>query len=143
MCQVLCRTQDARPDRSVSLHAPDPSVDLLLIGTSVQDRHTCCMYICAHVCTKGTKDVKGCFECVCEYGYNCSCYLVRAAWSDDVVIRLKRSVLKLKTKPKNKNEDEIGRVTPSDWSNREKEAQETVCGLDLGFRFGLIVFAFI
>ena len=39
--------------------------------------------------------------------------------------RSKRSVLKLKTKPKHKSEDEIGRFTPSDWSNREKEAQET------------------
>ena len=39
--------------------------------------------------------------------------------------RSKRSVLKLKTKPKNKSEDEIGRFTPYDWSNREKEAQET------------------
>ena len=27
--------------------------------------------------------------------------------------------------PKNKNEDDIGRRTPYDWSNREKEAQET------------------
>ena len=42
--------------------------------------------------------------------------------------RSKRSVLKQKTIAKNKNEDEIliGRFTPSDWSNREKEAQETV-----------------
>ena len=39
--------------------------------------------------------------------------------------RSKGSVLKLKTKPKNKSEDEIGRFTPCDWSNREKEAQET------------------
>ena len=39
--------------------------------------------------------------------------------------RSKRSVLKLKTKPKNQSEDEIGRFTPSDWSNRDKEAQET------------------
>ena len=30
-----------------------------------------------------------------------------------------------KTKPNNKSEDEIGRCTPSNWSNYEKEAQET------------------
>ena len=48
--------------------------------------------------------------------------------------------MKLKTKPKNKSEDEIGRFTLSDWSSREKEAQETVW--DLGVRFCLIVFAF-
>ena len=55
--------------------------------------------------------------------------------------RSKRSVLKLKTKPKNKREDEIGRFTPSDWSNREKEAQETGWAR-FSFRFCLIVFAF-
>ena len=36
----------------------------------------------------------------------------------------KRSVLKLEQKAKNRTKDEIGRFTPSDWSNRETEAQE-------------------
>ena len=38
----------------------------------------------------------------------------------------KRSVLKLKTKAKNKSEDEIGRFTPSDWSKSKNGAQETL-----------------
>ena len=48
----------------------------------------------------------------------------------------KRSVLKLKSKPRNKSEDEIGRFTSSDWSNREKEAQET-CWARCRFRICL------
>ena len=56
--------------------------------------------------------------------------------------RSERGVLKLKTKPKNKSEDGIGRFTPCDWSNREKEAPRRPAGLGLGYRFCLIVFAF-
>ena len=46
-------------------------------------------------------------------------------WKLRVRAGFKRSVLKLKTKAENKSEDKIGRFTPSDWPNREQEAQET------------------
>ena len=52
--------------------------------------------------------------------------------------------MKLKTKPKNNCSEDgilIGRFTPYDWSNREKEAQETGWAR-FRFRFGLIVRAF-
>ena len=45
--------------------------------------------------------------------------------------------MKLKTKPKNKSEDEIERFTPSDWPKHQNEVQETGWA-----RFRLIVIAF-